>query len=325
MFFIKLSTMDIINTVKNVPPAAQNGVLAIGNFDGVHRGHRKLLAAARDKADTLGAGLFVLTFEPHPRALFRPDDPPFRISPQPVKMRLLEECGIDAVFSLPFDWDFASQSADHFIDRILCQGIKPVHIFVGDDFRFGQLRKGSPATLRNAGYEVTEITKLTCSSADDEALSSSRIRAALRHGELAKANAMLGWEWYMEGTVIKGDQRGRELGYPTANMALHDTLHPAYGVYAAWVQIAEDGEDSPWLSSATNIGIRPMFEVKVAQVEAHILDFDRDIYGKTLRVKPAAKLRGEAKFDSLDALIDQIAEDCEKARDILTPETAINS
>lgn len=136
---------------------------------------------------------------------------------------------------------------------------------------------------------------------------------------------MLGWDWYMEGTVIKGDQRGRELGYPTANMALHDTLHPAYGVYAAWVQIAEDGEDSPWLSSATNIGIRPMFEVKVAQVEAHILDFDRDIYGKTLRVKPAAKLRGEAKFDSLEALIAQIAEDCEKAREILIPKNAINS
>lgn len=306
--------MDIINTIKDVPPAAQGGVLVIGNFDGVHRGHCKLLEKAREKADALGAGLSVLTFEPHPRALFRPDDPPFRITPQSVKMRLLEKCGIDTVFNLPFDWDFASQSADMFIKTILREGIKPVHIFVGDDFRFGQLRRGSPETLRAAGYDVTEITKLACGSADEDALSSSRIRAALRHGEPDKANAMLGWDWYMEGTVIKGDRRGRALGYPTANMALHDTLHPAYGVYAAWVQIAEDGENAPWLLSATNIGIRPMFEVKVAQVEAHILDFDRDIYGKTLRVKPAAKLRGEAKFDSLEALIAQIAEDCDKAR-----------
>ena len=308
--------METFETYSNLPESGHGTVLAIGNFDGVHRGHQALLKTARTKADEMGATLGVLTFEPHPRKLFRADDPPFRITPPAIKRCRLEKCGVDVLFSLPFGWDFASQSADNFIANVLTNGIKPAHIVVGHDFCFGQLRKGTVDTLKDAGLAVTAIEKIT-GMHEDEALSSSSIRAALRHGKIEDANKMLGWEWYTEGTVIKGDQRGRDFGFPTANVALGETLHPAYGIYATYVQIAEDGEDSPWLPSATNIGIRPMFEVPTAQVEAHIFDFDRDIYGKTLRVKPVKKLRGEAKFSGLEELIDQIGKDCDEARQIL--------
>ncbi len=289
-------------------------VLAIGNFDGVHRGHRALLAAARAKAGETGKKLAVLTFEPHPRRLFQPDAPPFRITPPAMKYRLLKSCGVDAVHALPFTWDFASQSADAFIDSVLINGLAPSHIFVGADFRFGQLRKGTPDHLRAAGLAVSALDK---AGTGDMFYSASAIREALTRGDIKQANEWLGWPWEIEGTIVQGDRRGRELGYPTANVMLGETIHPAYGVYAAHVQIAEDGPDAPWLQAAVNIGIRPMFALKTGQVEAHILDFSRDIYGKTLRVRPARHMRGEARFDSLDALIAQIGADCLAARAIL--------
>jgi len=306
--------MDIYNTYKNLPDKAKGAVIAIGNFDGVHRGHCQLFDIARGIAESTGKAFGVLTFEPHPRRLFRSDDPPFRITPVAVKIRRLELSGIEMLFNIDFNWDFASQSADDFIDHILKSEIEPSHIVVGYDFCFGQLRKGTPQTLTDAGFEVTVVEKI---EENGEALSSSRIRAELRHGHVAKANGILGWEWEIEGTVVEGDKRGRELGFPTANVLLEGTLHPAYGVYAACVKIIEDGKDAPWLLSATNIGIRPMFELDTGQVEAHIFDFDRDIYGKTLRVRPVEYLRGEAKFDDLDGLIEQIQNDCVKSRKIL--------
>jgi len=306
--------MDIFKAVSSLPPAAQGAVVVIGNFDGVHRGHGELLRQAQDIAKQKGVSCGVLTFEPHPRALLRPDDPPFRITPAAVKARRLSLGGVDVLFSLPFNWDFASQSAEDFIKRILTDGIKPAHVVVGNDFRFGQLRKGTPETLRAAGFDVT-VLDMVADEGEDEKFSSSRVRQLLRTGEIAAANDILGWEWEIEGVVVKGDQRGRTIGYPTANVPLGDTLHPAYGVYATWVNI--EGE-SEWRMSATNIGIRPMFELKTGQVETYIFNFDRDIYGKTLRVKPVQRLRGEAKFDGLDALVAQIAKDCEEARAILS-------
>lgn len=302
--------MDVFETIEGLPAAAQGAVLAIGNFDGVHRGHRELLRRAAALAKEKSAKTAVLTFEPHPRALFRPDDPPFRLTPAAVKTRKLAECGVDILVSLPFNWDFASQSAERFIDRVLRNGIRPAHIAVGNDFAFGQLRKGTPETLKEAGFGVT-VLDLVADDGGDGKFSSSRIRQLLRAGDIAGANEALGWEWEIEGIVVGGDRRGRTIGYPTANVHLGDTLHPAYGVYAALVRI--EGEDE-WLPSATNIGIRPMFELKVGQVEAHILDFDRDIYGRALRIKPVKRLRGEAKFDSLDALVAQIGQDCADAR-----------
>ncbi|MDH5722712.1 MAG: bifunctional riboflavin kinase/FAD synthetase [Alphaproteobacteria bacterium] len=297
--------------LKKTPDEVKNSVIAIGNFDGVHLGHQALLSCAKEISVNSGCSLGALTFEPHPRQLFRPDEPPQRITPKDLKVFRLERSGVDYVFSLPFDWDFASQSAENFVQNILIDGLAASHVVIGSDFRFGQLRQGCAQTIEKAGIPVTVLDKVK--SADKE-ISSSLIRQALRQGDIDVANEMLGWSWEIRGEIFRGDQRGRELGYPTANMELKDTVHPAYGVYAVLARL--EGEEE-WHMGATNIGIRPMFAVPMAQVETYIFDFDKEIYGQTLCVRPVKRLRGEAKFDSLEALIDQMARDCEQAREIL--------
>lgn len=304
--------MKIYTTLSDIPSQAKNAVLAIGNFDGVHCAHQELFAQGRAIADRMKCPFGVLTFEPHPRNLFRPDDPPFRLTPPAVKREQLAKHAIDFLYELTFDWAFASQTAEQFIENVLRKGLDAAHIIVGYDFHFGQLRRGDAAMLQASGLPVTLLDKI--SDEGDDALSSSAIRQALRLGEIDRANDLLGWKWEIRGIVRRGDRRGHQIGYPTANIPLDGFLHPSYGVYATLVQIIEDGPDAPWLPSATNIGIRPMFALNEGQVEAHIFNFDRDIYDKTLRVRPVQRLRGEAKFDSLDALIAQIGRDCAEAR-----------
>lgn len=305
--------MTIYTTLQTFPANLREQVILIGNFDGLHKGHQTLITRGKDIAAKMGKELIVLTFEPHPRLLFRPDDQPFRLTPAKIKFRKLMEYGVDHIIAIPFDWDFASQSADDFIHRILLQTLSAAHIIVGDDFRFGQLRQGTPQMIENAGITVTAISPEM--NEEGKIFSSSRIRQALRRGEIEEANKMLGWEWEIEGPVTHGDKRGREIGYPTANIMLGETLHPSYGIYAGWAQVEED---DTWWPTAINIGIRPMFELQQGQVEAHILDgFDRDIYDLSLRVKPVRKIRGEAKFESLDALIEQIDRDCKTTLEIL--------
>lgn len=306
-------SMRIYQNLNDVPGAAKGCVLVIGNFDGIHRGHQALLARAKVIAQEKGCAMGVLTFEPHPRTLFRPDEPPSRITPFALKAERLEQCGADYLFSLPFDWDFASQSAQDFIDKILIEGLGAAHVVVGFDFRFGQLRVGTPEMIEAEGIPVSVIEEITFEEKDID-ISSSRVRQFLRRGEIDLANRILGWPWEIRGIVFKGDQRGRELGYPTANMRLEDGIHPAYGIYAVQVQIEGENE---WRMGATNIGIRPMFEVNIAQVETYIFDFTGDLYGKTLRVRPVKRLRGEAKFKSLEALVAQMEKDCVQAREIL--------
>lgn len=307
--------MEIFRSIRDITPRHRDCVIAIGNFDGVHRGHCALIAEARKIAQASGKNLGVLTFEPHPRSIFRPDDPPFRLTPPDIKAERLGACGIDCLISLDFDWDFASMTPDVFIQRILRDALGAAHIVVGNDFGFGQMRRGDAGTLISSGLPVTVFSKI-----DDDGegpLSSSAIRQALRAGDIAHANDLLGWAWEIRGVVQVGDRRGRELGYPTANVPLRDTLHPSYGVYASYARIVENGPDAPWMPSATNIGIRPMFALPQGQVETYIFDFNSEIYGKTLCVRPVRKLRGEAKFESLEALIRQIGMDCEEARAIL--------
>ena len=305
--------MKIFNDITAIPKHAKDCVIAIGNFDGLHLGHQALIQRARDIATAQGKQLGVLTFEPHPRQLFQPALPPARLTPTNVKAQRLEKQNIDYLFSLPFDWDFASQTADNFIQNVLKDGLNAAHIVIGYDFHFGQLRKGNAETIKSSGIDVTSVEAIK----DDngEVISATRIRENIRKGYIDEANALLGWEWEIQGKIFRGDRRGHELGYPTANLLLKDTLHPAYGIYACLAQI--EGEDE-WRMAATNIGIRPMFEVETGQVEAHILDFpDTDIYDKTLRIKLVQRLRGEAKFDTLEALIVQMDKDCQKTRDIL--------
>ncbi len=227
--------MKIIRDIDNFPVELQNAVVVIGNFDGVHRGHQALLTRAKQLAADKKVPCGVLTFEPHPRRLFRPDEPPGRITPAAMKAECLADAGMDFVVSLDFNWDFASKSADYFVQDILKQALQASHIVVGYNFRFGQLRKGSPETIKGAGFDVTIIDEVQC--AQNENLSSSAVRQALRRGDVAKANTILGWDWKISGEVVHGDQRGRELGYPTANVKLGETIHPAYGVYAARVNI----------------------------------------------------------------------------------------
>jgi len=306
--------MKIFNDITAIPTDAKNCVIAIGNFDGMHLGHQALIGQAQEVAKSLNKKVGVLTFEPHPRQLFQPALPPARLTPINLKAQRLEAQDIDYLFSLPFDWDFASQTAEDFIQNILKNGLDAAHIIIGYDFRFGQLRKGNADTIQAAGIDVTIFDAIK--DENDGVISATRIRENIRKGHMNGANALLGWEWEIQGQIFRGDRRGHELGYPTANLLLKDTLHPAYGIYACLVQI--EGEDQ-WRMAATNIGIRPMFEVETGQVEAHILDFpDTDIYDKTLRIKPIKRLRGEAKFNSLDDLIVQMDKDCQKTRNVLS-------
>lgn len=304
--------MDIITNLTALAAEPRKCVLTIGNFDGVHRGHQAVLQKTIGLAKDHGAKAGVLTFEPHPRKLFRPDDLPFRITPAALKQKRLEESGIDLVFSLPFDWDFASQSAEDFIRHVLGP-IQPALVVVGRDFRFGQLRKGTPDMIEAAGIPVHLLDDV---AQGGQKFASTAVREALAAGDIEVANTILGWDWEIEGPIFRGDRRGHDLGFPTANVLMGETLHPAYGIYATMVQI--EGEDI-WRKAATNIGIRPMFELKQGQVEAHILDFpDRDIYGRMLKIRPLKRLRGEAKFNSLEDLIRQMKEDCDQARQILS-------
>ncbi|MCB1539014.1 MAG: bifunctional riboflavin kinase/FAD synthetase [Rhodospirillales bacterium] len=285
-------------------------VVAIGNFDGVHLGHAALLARARAIADAQGRPLVAVTFEPHPRAFFNPDAPPFRLTPETVKARRLKELDVDEVQILDFNAIMAGLSAAQFVDMIVVGHLDAAHVVVGSDFHFGKGRAGHVDTLQADGR--FQVTAVTLEAAGDAPVSSTRIRAALKEGDIAAANAMLGWAWEIEGPVVHGDARGRELGYPTANMPLGETCVPAHGVYAARVLI--DGE---WRMGAANIGIRPMFATPEPLLEVYVLDFSGDLYGQTLRVQPVRKLRDEAKFDTLDALKAQIAQDVARAREIL--------
>ncbi|MEM6811054.1 MAG: bifunctional riboflavin kinase/FAD synthetase [Pseudomonadota bacterium] len=305
--------MKIFHDLKAISQDFKNAVIIIGNFDGVHKGHQALIQKAKDIAAQDNKTIGILTFEPHPRQLFQPDLSPSRLTPATLKAQKLKEHGIDFLCALEFDWDFASQSADTFVQNILIEGLGAHHIVIGHDFRFGQMRSGNAQTIRDHKLDLTVVEAIEDQSGD--IISSSRIRELIKQAEIQKANALLGWDWEIHGEIFKGDQRGRELGYPTANLLLNDTLHPSYGVYATRVQI--EGEDE-WRKAATNIGIRPMFKVPTAQVEAHILDLPfSEFYGKKLRVQPVEKLRSEAKFDSLDELIAQMDKDCAKAREIL--------
>lgn len=304
--------MKVFDLAKDVPQADKNCVVAVGNFDAVHLGHQALLAEAKSLAATRGVPFAVLTFEPHPRRVFRADDPPFRVTPLAVKLDRLAASGVDCVYVCPFNWDLAGLSPEQFIQTILKDKIAPALIVTGQDFHFGHNRSGNAALLKQSGFEVVSISL----KADGQhaVISATRVRGALQAGHLDEANALLGWNWELRGVVQHGDKRGREIGYPTANIPLGETIHPAYGVYATYVQI--EGEDV-WRKAATNIGIRPMFELPTGLVEAHILDYEGDIYGKTVRVRPVRKIRDEMKFSSLDLLVAQIDSDCEEARKIL--------
>ena len=308
--------IELHNNIEALPASAKGCVIAIGNFDGVHAGHRALIAEAGKIARQLGAPLGALTFEPHPREFFQKTAAPFRLTLLPMKERLMGDLGVDHLFALAFDEKLAALPAQEFIDRILIGYAGARHIVVGADFAFGKGRAGTADTLREAaaagGFGVTILQPVCC--ADSEAFSSSRIRALLAEGKFHAAAALLGRPWEIEAEVVHGDKRGRDLGYPTANQRVTRYLRPPYGVYA--VRVLIEGETT-WREGAANFGIRPMFRIEEPIFETFILDFAGDIYGKMMRVRPISHLRPEMAFEGLEPLKERIKQDCVAARAVL--------
>ncbi|MGO1117592.1 bifunctional riboflavin kinase/FAD synthetase [Rhodovibrionaceae bacterium A322] len=313
--------MQVFRHHTQIPDTARGAVVAIGNFDGIHRGHQQVIGQAASLARDLNAPLAVMTFEPHPRLFFQPDQPPFRLTSFRVKTRLLESLGVDLLFNLAFNAELAGLSAEDFITEVLVKNLGASHVVVGDNFRFGNRRKGDIALLKDLGGKlglgVTALTRVT--SPGDEPYSSSLVRDYLTDGNPTRAGLLLGRYWEIEGRVQPGAKRGRELGFPTANMSLGDSLRPAFGVYAVRAALEEeDGSSRQWIPGVANLGISPMFSYEEPLLETFLFDFDRDIYGRHLRVALVDYLRPEANFKSLEELIEQIEKDCDKAKATLS-------
>ncbi|MBZ9934726.1 bifunctional riboflavin kinase/FAD synthetase [Mesorhizobium sp. BR1-1-16] len=299
----------------DVPARLRGAALAIGNFDGMHRGHHALFAASRNEADARGIPALMLTFEPHPRTVLRPGEPLFRLTPLDAKARLAGAFGLDGVVVAKFDTEFANVSAEEFVADVLVKRLGITAVVVGHDFQFGHDRLGSPAFLASAGerhgFTTTVVGAVT--DAFGAPYSASRIRSLLEEGDIALANDELGYRWFVVGAVQHGDKRGRELGYPTANIRLAADCGLALGIYAVTLTRA-DGTVLPGVAS---YGRRPTFDNGAVILEAHVFDFAGDLYGETVAVTFHAFLRGEERFTSIDALIAQMDLDSLAARAIL--------
>ncbi|MCP5412911.1 MAG: bifunctional riboflavin kinase/FAD synthetase [Alphaproteobacteria bacterium] len=316
--------MRILRHFADVPPALKGAVVAIGNFDGVHLGHRALIQEAAAQARALDAPLAVLSFEPHPQEYFRPSPECFRLTPLRVKARLLAELGVDGLFALPFDAEMARRSPMDFVQEVLLDGLGVKGVVVGRDFEFGKGRAGNLTTLSYAGamegFSVTPfdtVLTLEQEGAGGEKISSTRIRTLLKEARPEDAARLLGRWWAIEARVEHGDARGRQMGFPTANMHLSHCLAPAFGVYAVMVSIMDNDQVVARHAGVANFGIRPMYRTQVPLLETHLFDFDGDLYGQYLSVELVRWLRPEAKFPDLDALIAQIGADAAQARAIL--------
>ncbi|HVG81291.1 MAG TPA: bifunctional riboflavin kinase/FAD synthetase [Methylomirabilota bacterium] len=313
-----MTLLRIFRHSSGLPPDARGSVVAIGNFDGVHVGHQAVIGAAVERARALGVPSSALTFEPHPRMLFKPDAEPFRLTPLRPKAHALEELGVEILIVLAFDWAFSAKSAEAFVEDVLVTGMAVSHVVVGADFVFGHDRLGTVQRLAEMGRDLNfGVTALQpVAGPDGTVYSSTAIRRALQAGEPRRAAALLGRPWEIEGRVEHGDARGRQLGFPTANIGLGDYLRPAFGVYAVEAGI-DHGTRTEWHPGVANLGRRPTVAGLTERLEVHLFDFDGDLYGRHLRVRLIEFLRPEKKFDGLDALRAQIARDLTEARAIL--------
>ncbi len=307
--------MRIIRDYQFTTPDDRGASAAIGNFDGVHLGHQAVIDLARRAAPD--APLGVMTFEPHPREYFAPDAPPFRLMSAEARASRLAKLGVDHLFQLNFNTALASLSPRDFAQNVICDGLGLSHIVVGADFCFGKGRQGTVADLKafgqDMGFGVTIAELLETGGVQ---VSSTAIRTALSEGRPRDAAQQLGHWHRIEGEVIGGEQRGRELGYPTANMSI-DGLHPPkFGVYAVLVEVM-DGPHKGTYHGAASVGVRPMFDGKFPNIETFVFDFTGDLYGATLSVALVDYLRPELKFDGLDTLVTQMDADCDQARAIL--------
>lgn len=317
--------MKIIRQYTDVLPEQRGAVVALGNFDGVHLGHREVIRQARKHAETLGVPLGVIVFEPHPREFFQRADKPFRLTSLAQKARLLEKEGVELLYVLAFDDHLAGKLAQDFIADVLVTSLGVVHIVTGYDFRFGKGRGGDAAVIGymgdEEGYGVTIVDPVSLQAAakpdnEDQIFSSTRVRNCLRSGRPADAARLLGDYWTIEGTVLQGDQRGRTIGFPTANLSMDGLVEPALGVYAVRVEVLE-GPDAGTYDGVANIGKRPTFDKEDVLLEAHLFGFSSDLYGLEVAVSVIDFIRPEKKFDGLEALKSQIHADSQTARDLL--------
>jgi riboflavin kinase / FMN adenylyltransferase len=291
----------------------RGAVLAIGNFDGVHRGHRAVFGTAIRRAQAAACPAAALTFEPHPRNYFRPDEPSFRLTDQRTKLRLLASSGLDGVVVLKFDGALANLTADEFVEDILVDRLAVGGVVVGFNFFFGKNRGGSPEVLAAAGarhgFSVDIVPPF---EEHGRRVSSGAVRAALARGDVTDAAALLGYPWFVSGTVIHGEKRGRELGYPTANLRLDPGCDLKHGIYA--VRVAVEGRH---YDAVASFGRRPTFDNGAPLLEVFLFDFDGDLYGKMLDVAFIGWIRPELRFEGIEALVRQMDDDSSAARSIL--------
>jgi len=321
--------VQIVTDWRDLPEGLRGAAVAIGAFDGVHRGHQAVIATAREVARSIGAPLGVVSFDPHPRRWFQPDAAPFRLMTPAQMARALEPLGVDRLYLLPFGAELAGMSDEAFAHDVLAgpqaarsavgrqDGLKIRHAAVGFDFTYGKGRTGSPEGLRRQG-EALGFGVTVCERVDDPdglKLSSSAVREAIHAGDMPRAAAILGRPFAIEGEVIHGDKRGRTIGVPTANVRLGDYMRPAYGVYAVRARLP----DGRVLDGVASLGLRPMFALDEPLLEVWLFDFDGDLYGQTIETQLIAFLRGEETFDGLDALKVQIDADARAARSVLSP------
>lgn len=313
--------MRIFQDFVGLPRDARGAAVALGNFDGVHRGHAAVIAAAAEAAHGRGIPLAALTFEPHPREVFRPADPPFRLTLAEAKAEALAALGVEILYQIPFDLAFSRMPAETFIDAVLAEGLGARHLACGPDFHFGHKRTGNPALLATLGpaHGMGVSVVPEAASPDGLAWSSTAVRDALKAGDCARAAAILGRAWEIRGTVARGAALGRTLGFPTANLPLGRHLAPRLGIYAVEAGIARAGRAIDWRPGVASLGLRPTVNpVPVPLLEVHLFDFASELYGAALRVRLHAFLRDEARFETLEALVAQMHRDAAEARALLT-------
>jgi riboflavin kinase/FMN adenylyltransferase len=315
--------MEVLHDVGVCPRPDAGSVVTIGAYDGVHLGHQTVIAEVRKRAAADGLDSAVVTFDRHPASVVRPESAPRLLTDLEQKLELLAATGLDRCLVISFDEARSKEPAEEFVREVLVECLAAAVVIVGEDFHFGHQRRGNVDLLRSMGaelgFEVAGLPLVDASgeaAGDGEKASSTGIRHALVAGELARANALLGRPHEVRGVVAHGDARGRELGFPTANVSVPgDILLPADGIYAGWYE-RPGGEVHP---AAISLGRRPTFyeEAHASLLEAHLLDFQGDLYGEHAKVRFVARLRGEVKFDGVDALVEQMQVDCDQARAIL--------
>jgi riboflavin kinase/FMN adenylyltransferase len=308
--------MRSFNRYTDLPEDVRGAVIALGNFDGLHRGHQAVIAQVEEIADRYGAPAGIGLFRPHPYRFFKPDAPPFRLMSAGLREGILGDLGVDVLFELPFDDALRDMDDTDFVEIVLHQGLGIRHVVVGEDYGFGKNRCGDVESLKRhcaeRGIGVSVVAPVGLHKMYGK-YGSTEIRKALQQGDVFHAQHMLSRPWMVDGIVAKGQQRGRTIGFPTANLDFGDLVRPKFGVYAVECRIAGENE---WRPGVANTGTRPTVDGDEARLEVHIFDFDRDIYGQRLTVRFRSFIRDEKKFDSFDDLRQQIAHDADSARTV---------